>query len=118
VPLALQDDPADRVRFEAGLPLQVFSCWNGATVLDAAAFLPPHGLRFRQSRADADPRLGGAPRNATMQASECFLSSVDLWKMGMGRIGIVPQARCVCLCAAVVRALIRRLQRRVHGGSV
>ncbi|KAI0027131.1 cryptococcal mannosyltransferase 1-domain-containing protein [Vararia minispora EC-137] len=91
VPFALQDDLADRVRFEAHLPLQVFSCWNGASVIDASAFLPPRNMRFRQSRADMDEHLG-VPKNATMKASECFLSSVDLWKMGFGRIGIVPKA--------------------------
>ncbi|KAI0314058.1 cryptococcal mannosyltransferase 1-domain-containing protein [Amylostereum chailletii] len=90
VPQTLPEDTADRWRFEASVPLQVFSCWNGATVVDAAAFMPPHNVRFRMSNADVDEE--GIRKNVTEKASECFLTSVDLWKAGMGRIAIVPKA--------------------------
>ncbi|KAI0314893.1 cryptococcal mannosyltransferase 1-domain-containing protein [Amylostereum chailletii] len=87
--LPYDDSTADRLRFEAHLPLQVFSCWNGATVFDAAPFLPPYNVRFRMAQADMDH---GKPKNVTELASECFLSSVDFWKEGYGKIMIVPRA--------------------------
>jgi hypothetical protein len=99
-------DAVARARFAAHAPLQVFSCWNGATALDAAPFLatdaypplPAAGeggvanatvagpLRFRTSRTDA---------TQSNRASECFLPSVDLWRRGLGKIVLVPKARCV-----------------------
>lgn len=93
LPVPLLDEEVDRRRWERHLPLQVFSCWNGATVINAKAFLPPHNMRFRQSRADWEDESKGLPLNATSKASECFLSSVDLWKMGFNRIAIIPKAR-------------------------
>ena len=93
LPQLLPYDEADRLRFEANLPIQVFSCWNGATVIDAAAFLPPHNLRFRVAQHDLDE--DGKPKEVTEAQSECFLSSVDLWKMGMGKIVLAPRARYV-----------------------
>ncbi len=91
IPQLLPHDPTDRSRMESLLPLQVFSCWNGATIFDAKAFLPPHNIRFRQARNDLDGN--GEEKNVTDKASECFLTSVDLWKEGMGKILIVPKAR-------------------------
>jgi len=70
--------------------LQVFSCWNGATVIDAAAFLPPHNIRFRTAKNDLDEH--GKAKEVTEKASECFLTSVDLWKANMGKILVVPKA--------------------------
>lgn len=78
------------------MPLQVFSCWNGATVFDAAAFLPPHNIKFRVAANDLGDN--GVPKTVTEKASECFLTSVDLWKAGMGKILIVPKARYVRAC--------------------
>ncbi|KAF9511163.1 glycosyltransferase family 69 protein [Hydnum rufescens UP504] len=83
-------DDEDRARFLANLPLQVFSCWNGATVFNAAAFFPPHNIRFRTARNDPDE--SGSPRSATDKASESYLMSVDLWKAKMGKILLVPRA--------------------------
>ncbi|VDC02617.1 unnamed protein product [Peniophora sp. CBMAI 1063] len=88
----LLDDPVDRRRWDRHLPLQVFSCWNGASIIHASAFLPPHNIRFRQSKADWEDESGNVPSNLTVKASECFLSSVDLWKMGFKRIAIIPKA--------------------------
>ncbi|KZV65258.1 glycosyltransferase family 69 protein [Peniophora sp. CONT] len=92
LPGTLLDDEADRRRWESHLPLQVFSCWNGATVIDAKAFLPPHNMRFRQSKADWEDESHSIPLSLTSKASECFLSSVDLWKLGFNRIAIIPKA--------------------------
>src|SRR5258708_16025300 len=91
VPQLLPHDPTDRSRIKSLLPLQVFSCWNGATIIDAKAFLPPHNIRFRQARNDFD--VNGKAMNVTEKASECFLISVDLWKENMGKILTVPKAR-------------------------
>ncbi|KAI0311465.1 cryptococcal mannosyltransferase 1-domain-containing protein [Amylostereum chailletii] len=90
LPPLLPYDEADRARFEERLPLQVFSCWNGATVIDAEVFLEPHDVRFRIAGADLDEN--GVPKTVTEMASECFLSSVDFWKKGFGKILIAPRA--------------------------
>ncbi|KAI0035524.1 cryptococcal mannosyltransferase 1-domain-containing protein [Vararia minispora EC-137] len=90
LPRLLPYDEADRRRFEAHLPIQVFSCWNGATAIDASAFLEPNNLRFRIAKADLDE--GGRPKEVTEMVSECFLSSVDLWKMGKGKVALAPRA--------------------------
>ncbi|KAI0034270.1 cryptococcal mannosyltransferase 1-domain-containing protein [Vararia minispora EC-137] len=90
LPHLLPEDPDDRARIERWFPLQVFSCWNGATVFDAASFLPPNNIRFRVSHADLD--ANGVSKDVTEKASECFLSSVDLWKHGLGKILLVPKA--------------------------
>ena len=91
IPRLLPQDPTDRSRIESSLPLQVFSCWNGATVIDANAFLPPHNIRFRQAHNDFDEN--GTEKEVSEKASECFLISVDLWKENMGKILVVPKAR-------------------------
>lgn len=83
-------DAATRERIQAALPTQVFSCWNGATALDASVFAPPTDLRFRTSHSDFDEH--GQPLEISEKASECFLSSVDLWKAGLGKIALVPKA--------------------------
>ncbi|KAK4218577.1 cryptococcal mannosyltransferase 1-domain-containing protein [Rhypophila decipiens] len=67
---------ATRSRFEAGLPFQVFSCWNGAVAFAARPLV--QGTRFRW------PMKG-----------ECFrgepqLFCKDLWSAGFGRIAVVP----------------------------
>lgn len=66
-----------RVRYETGLPFQVFSCWNGISVMKAEPFLPPHRIRFRSL-------------NGTSTASESYLLPVDFWKSGFNRIMVVP----------------------------
>jgi hypothetical protein len=91
---ALPDAPAERARLSASLPLQVFSCWNGAAAFDADAFAAPDGIRFRMAHADLDEE--GRPLPFSDMTSESFLSSVDMWKRGRGRIMVVPKARCVC----------------------
>ncbi|KAI0036418.1 cryptococcal mannosyltransferase 1-domain-containing protein [Vararia minispora EC-137] len=87
---ALLDSDADKARLARALPLQVFSCWDGATAFDAAPFAAPGGIRFRMARADRDD--AGQTRTITDLASESFLSSVDMWKAGRGRIMVVPKA--------------------------
>ncbi|KAG8746448.1 hypothetical protein FRC10_004887 [Ceratobasidium sp. 414] len=83
-----EDDERDRAALETGDSFQVFSCWNGVTAFTASVFAPPTSLRFRTARNDPDNKDG-----ASDKASECYLSSVDLWKAGLGRVMVVPRAR-------------------------
>ncbi|CAE6476779.1 unnamed protein product [Rhizoctonia solani] len=78
-------DALDKAALERGDPFQVFSCWNGVTAFSASAFA---SLRFRTALNDPDSKDG-----VTDKASECYLSSVDLWKHGLGRVMIVPRVR-------------------------
>ncbi|QRV81156.1 alpha-1,3-mannosyltransferase CMT1 [Ceratobasidium sp. AG-Ba] len=81
-------DSKDRLALGRGDPFQVFSCWNGVTAISASAFAPPTSLRFRTAHNDPNSKDG-----ATDKASECYLSSVDLWKAGSGRVMVVPRTR-------------------------
>jgi hypothetical protein len=56
-----------RDRFQSLLPFQVYSCWNGVTVLRASLFLPPYNLRFRTN-------------DGTDVDSECYLICKDVWR--------------------------------------
>ncbi|KAK4705010.1 alpha-1,3-mannosyltransferase, partial [Phenoliferia sp. Uapishka_3] len=63
--------------FQNLLPFQVYSCFNGITILDATLFHAPHSLRFR------------AEEQTDIQ-SECFLICRDMWNMlskSLGRWG-------------------------------
>ena len=91
-PQALPLDPADRAKFDALKPLQVFSCWNGMSAFSASAFLE-HSIRFRWGHNDHHE--DGSPKEPTDIASECYLTSVDLWKEGMGKIVLASRSRFV-----------------------
>lgn len=67
-----------RQRFKQGLPFQVYSCWNGMSVLDPKPF--ELGVRFRRSVAV----------RGECSASECFNVCKDFWKVGFGRGVVVP----------------------------
>ncbi|CCO30253.1 Alpha-1,3-mannosyltransferase CMT1 OS=Cryptococcus neoformans var, neoformans serotype D (strain JEC21 / ATCC MYA-565) GN=CMT1 PE=1 SV=1 [Rhizoctonia solani AG-1 IB] len=86
--LPLAEDAHDKAALEKGDPFQVFSCWNGITALSASVFAPPVSLRFRTALNDANSTDG-----VTDKESECYLSSVDLWKAEMGRVMVVPRVR-------------------------
>ncbi|KAF8317701.1 hypothetical protein DL93DRAFT_528119 [Clavulina sp. PMI_390] len=89
-PTPLPFEPEGRERFESLRPVQVFSCWNGMAAFTASAFVEK-GIRFRV--AENDHHGDGAQKKPTDIASECFLSSVDLWKAGMGKIVLASRAR-------------------------
>lgn len=57
-----------RSRYDSLLPTQVYSCFNGISVLSASLFLPPHSLRFRTDDSGND------------EHSECYLLCSDVWK--------------------------------------
>ncbi|KAK4046054.1 hypothetical protein OIV83_006400 [Microbotryomycetes sp. JL201] len=56
-----------RQQYEDRKPFQVFSCFNGVTVIDAWLFLPPFSLRFHSD--------GNSDVN-----SECYILCRDIWK--------------------------------------
>ncbi|KAI1612533.1 cryptococcal mannosyltransferase 1-domain-containing protein [Exophiala viscosa] len=67
-----------RSRYKQGKPVQVFSCWNGAVALNAQPFMEGK-VDFRSAHI-----------------GECYfgeptLLAKDLWKLGNGRIAIIPK---------------------------
>ncbi|OAP54909.1 hypothetical protein AYL99_10609 [Fonsecaea erecta] len=70
-------DPKTKTRFEARVPFQVYSCWNGGAVFTAQPLLR-HNVTFRVSRGD-ECHMG-----------EPLLLCKDFWKYGYGRIAVVP----------------------------
>jgi len=62
-------------RFTFLLPIQVLSCWNGITVIDARIFDSPNRIRFRGTTH-----------------IEAHLLSIDLWQKDIRRILVVPRA--------------------------
>ncbi|KAH0842395.1 glycosyltransferase family 69 protein [Fonsecaea pedrosoi] len=70
-------DPRTKTRFEARLPFQVYSCWNGGAVFTAKPLLREN-ITFRASRPD-ECHMG-----------EPLLLCKDFWKYGYGRIAVVP----------------------------
>ena len=72
------NDPAALESLWTGKPFQVFSCWNGAAAFTAKPFLESR-IRFRRSR-EGDECPQGEPK------TWC----TDLWRLGYGRIAVVP----------------------------
>ncbi|KAL2753110.1 glycosyltransferase family 69 protein [Sodiomyces alcalophilus JCM 7366] len=70
--------PETKARFDARLPFQVFSCWNGAVAFGAAPLLLDDGLRFRHARKGECAQ--GEPQTFCK----------DLWSRGYGKIAVVP----------------------------
>lgn len=71
------NDPATKKRFEAGLPFQVYACWNGGAVFTARPLLR-HNVTFRASYKD-----------------ECYMGEPtlfckDFWAQGFGKIAVIP----------------------------
>lgn len=96
LPSRVMPHSASRYRYDSLLPTQVYSCFNGVTVLTASLFASPHNLRFRA-------------QNGTDIHSECYLLARDIWELRTpmrldgtvpknkkeargGRIQIVPRA--------------------------
>lgn len=71
------NDPPNQARYDAGVPVQVFSCWNGGAVFSAQPFLDGE-VRFRD-RNEGECLMG-----------EPDYLNKDLWHKGRGRFAIVP----------------------------
>ncbi|BGP71780.1 hypothetical protein NBRC10513v2_005166 [Rhodotorula toruloides] len=68
LPSPIMPQSPSRFRYDSLLPTQVYSCFNGISVLSASLFLPPHSLRFRTDDSGND------------EHSECYLLCSDVWK--------------------------------------
>ena len=71
------DDPESQLRYKTGKSLQVFSCWNGATIFPAKPVMAEK-IKFRRSYDD-----------------ECYqgepqIFCKELWKLGYGKLAVVP----------------------------
>lgn len=73
-------DRATRARYDRGLPFQVYACWNGGAVI-AAAPVMERRVRFRRNSAEDGECYMGEPT----------LFAKDLWRLGLGRIQVVPR---------------------------
>ena len=109
-----------RAALSAGAPARVYSCWNGAVALPAAAFLRD-GIRFR-SWAEGEPRstavgAGAAAAGtfgATCAVSECALLAKDMWARAGAhgaRVYVNPRVRLAYNAATELwqRTLMRAL---------
>ncbi|KJZ73981.1 hypothetical protein HIM_06649 [Hirsutella minnesotensis 3608] len=72
-------EDVSRNRFEKRVPFQVFACWNGATAITATPFLDGR-LDFRRAAVDKGECGAGEPT----------LLCKDMWKLGHGKILVVP----------------------------
>lgn len=70
-------DRQTRTKFLAHQPFQVYACWNGGAVI-AARPIRERVIRFRRN-VDGECYMG-----------EPTLFAKDLWRLGLGRIQIVP----------------------------
>lgn len=77
------DNLITRKSYENLEPFQVFSSWAGMAVMSATPFLAPYNVRFRRSDEETEE----------CRASECELISRDFWKVGFGRIQVVPSVQ-------------------------
>jgi alpha-1,3-mannosyltransferase len=71
-----------RESFESLEPFPVYSSWNGLAVLDAKPLIKDK-VRFRRSDRD----------KGECAASECTLICGDYWKVGAGRVQVVPSVQ-------------------------
>lgn len=82
-----QTDPdiQSRNRWLAGLPIPVYSCWNGMVALTARPFLPEalggQSLGFRSANRETQE----------CAASECSLLAKDMWRAGEKKWVLVPK---------------------------
>lgn len=79
--------PISRERHERLLPYQVFTGWNGMTVLSPTPFFAPYYVRFRRGTPRRSDQKEGEEE---CQASESQFIPLDFWKWGFGRIQTVP----------------------------
>lgn len=95
----LFDDPSDvdawsRERFRAGLPLPVYSCWNGMVAFDARPFQSALSLPdapVASGQGDGPLRFRSAFNTDECAASECKILARDFWARGFNRWVLVPR---------------------------
>jgi alpha-1,3-mannosyltransferase len=79
----LLDSPSSLEAYKNLQPFQVYSSWNALAVIDPRPFLPPHNVRFRRSNLE----------EGECAAAEVSLLSQDLWKVGSGRVQVIPSVQ-------------------------
>lgn len=77
--------PKTKTRYNARLPFQAYSCWNGIAVISSSLFLSPEPIHFRRSDVEA----------GECAQAEVSLLCKDIWRKrdGRARISVVPGVR-------------------------
>ncbi|KAJ1340327.1 hypothetical protein BSLG_005029 [Batrachochytrium salamandrivorans] len=91
-------DPEARSRYELGLPVQIYSCWNGMVVLNSEPFYKHH-VRFRR----------GNQTSGECAASECQLIAKDFWELGYGKALVVPHVRLVYMISGSMNLYVKEI---------
>lgn len=78
------NDPESKSRFDAGKPVQVFACWNGAVAFAAKPVVSGE-VAFRAAREGTGECYNGEP--------EIFCK--DMWFHGYGKIAMIPYINLV-----------------------
>ncbi|KAM0748920.1 hypothetical protein T439DRAFT_327427 [Meredithblackwellia eburnea MCA 4105] len=89
----LFSDPGEepyKARFEKGLPLPVYSCWNGMIAVDARPF---SGISLTGERVEPLLFRMGHSESGECTASECKLMAKDMWRRGFNRFAMIPTVR-------------------------
>ena len=73
-------DRAARAKFPRRQPFQVYACWNGGAVIAASPVLDRR-VHFRRSAPPPDDEC---------YMGEPTLFAKDLWRLGIGRVQVVP----------------------------
>ncbi|KAK8849725.1 hypothetical protein IAR55_005060 [Kwoniella newhampshirensis] len=77
------NSPITKKRYDSLQSFQVYSSWNAMAVLAPEPFLPPHNIRFRRGNKD----------KGECAAAECLLIAADFWKIGRGKVQVVPSVQ-------------------------
>lgn len=94
-------EPDTRARYDAKLPFQVFSCWNGLVAFTAAPLLglsrtgEKIGIGVEKKEEEEEEQGQEPIRFRASRKGECFsgeptLFCKDLWWAGFNRIAVVP----------------------------
>ncbi|WWC95421.1 hypothetical protein V866_002284 [Kwoniella sp. B9012] len=77
------NSPNSKTKYNKLQPFQVYSSWNALAILSPEPFLPPYNVRFRR----------GDKEKGECAASECTLVASDYWKVGFGKVMVVPSVQ-------------------------
>ena len=96
-------DRESRAKFDNHQPFQVYSCWNGGAII-AGAPIVQQKIQFRRNNATIDECYMGEPT----------LFAKDLWRLGLGRIQVVPSVN-VIYGEETELNVVKELRGRVEG---
>ncbi|CDZ96837.1 Mannosyltransferase 1, CMT1 [Phaffia rhodozyma] len=103
--------PKTLKRYQARLPFQAYSCWNGIAVLSSSALLPPRPIHFRRSSI----------KDGECAQAEVSLMMKDIWALraqeGQGaKVLVVPGVRLAY--ERPVAEIVRGLDEATVGGVI